>query len=58
MQGMPPRLSTIPTQKDPASSYTVDDAITPWRDAFAEEITRPPPSAEAYENRPPRQNPS
>jgi hypothetical protein len=41
MKGMPPRLSTTTPPKALASLSTINGAITPWRDAFAEQTSLP-----------------
>ena len=37
----PPGLSTTTRPKDLASLSTINNAITPWRDAFVEQTTLP-----------------
>ena len=41
MTGVTPKLSTTTPPKGLASLSTINDAITPWRDAFAEQTSLP-----------------
>jgi len=41
MTGVPPKLSTRTPPKGLASLSTIHAAITPWRDAFAEQTSLP-----------------
>jgi hypothetical protein len=41
MTGVTPRLSTAAPPKGLASFSTINAAITPWRDAFAEQTSLP-----------------
>jgi len=41
MTGVTPKLSTTTPPKVPASLSTINGAITPWRDAFAEQTSLP-----------------
>ena len=41
MTGVTPKLSTTTPPKGPASLFTINAAITPWRDAFAEQTSLP-----------------
>ena len=41
MRGVTPKLSTTAPPKGLASLSTINGAITPWRDAFAEQTSLP-----------------
>ena len=41
MTGVTPKLSTTAPPRGPASLFTINAAITPWPDAFAEQTSLP-----------------